>query len=318
MMWKDDIYRGIWPAMITPFDEKREIDWASLERLIEWYIAAGVHGLFAACQSSEIFFLSDDEIVRLARFVVERVDGRVPVIASGHTANAFSQQIDQINAVAATGVASVVLIGNRLAMPDESDDKMRENLAGLVSSLPKEIDLGIYECPYPYKRLLDDETMRWCAQSGRFTFLKDTCCNLDRIKRRIELVKGSRLHIANANSQTLLPSLQAGVDGYSGVMANFHPDLYVWLYENWQQNPVLADQLQNYLSVSAMVETLSYPICAKDYHVGLGTFVTAQCRAKEINGYFCASNPQTVRQMIALGEELKTLLKLGKADKKIA
>lgn len=53
---RSDIYHGVWPVMLTPFDEKREIDWASLEKLIDWYIAAGVQGLFANCQSSEMFF----------------------------------------------------------------------------------------------------------------------------------------------------------------------------------------------------------------------------------------------------------------------
>ena len=43
-------YVGVWPVMLTPFDTKGEIDWASLERLVDWYIDAGVHGLFAACQ----------------------------------------------------------------------------------------------------------------------------------------------------------------------------------------------------------------------------------------------------------------------------
>ena len=45
----DDTYRGVWPVMLTPFDENRQIDWESLKKLIDWYIAAGVHGLFANC-----------------------------------------------------------------------------------------------------------------------------------------------------------------------------------------------------------------------------------------------------------------------------
>ena len=47
---KNEIYRGVWPVMLTPFDGQREIDWDSLRRLIDWYIAAGVNGLFANCQ----------------------------------------------------------------------------------------------------------------------------------------------------------------------------------------------------------------------------------------------------------------------------
>ena len=46
---------GLWPVMITPFTDAGEIDYASLEALIEWYERHGAAGLFAACQSSEIF-----------------------------------------------------------------------------------------------------------------------------------------------------------------------------------------------------------------------------------------------------------------------
>ena len=51
-------YQGVWPVMITPFTADGEIDYASLERLIAWYEQGGATGLFAACQSSEIFYLS--------------------------------------------------------------------------------------------------------------------------------------------------------------------------------------------------------------------------------------------------------------------
>ena len=42
-------------------------------------------------------------------------------------------------------------------------------------------------------------------------------------------------------------------------MANFHPELYVWLYENWQDKPEQAALLADYLSTAAMTETLDYP-----------------------------------------------------------
>ncbi|CAH2603907.1 Dihydrodipicolinate synthase [Rhodovastum atsumiense] len=306
----NDKYHGVWPVMLTPFDDDGEIDYGSLAKLIDWYIAAGVHGLFAACQSSEIFFLSDAETQRLVRFVVDHVAGRVPVVASGHTAAAASQQIDQINAIAACGVDGVILISNRLAMPAEGDDRVLRSLERITAATDASLDLGIYECPYPSKRLLSDEVIRWCAASNRFTFIKDTCCSLPRIRQRLALVQGSRLRIANANSQTLLGSLQAGAHGYSGVMANFHPDLYVWLYEHWRDSPETAERLQNYLSVAALAETLSYPVSAKDYHTSIGTFASTRCRAREANGYFTTHEASTMRQMLALGEDVKQALHL--------
>ncbi|KAA8998472.1 dihydrodipicolinate synthase family protein [Affinibrenneria salicis] len=305
-------YTGIWPVMLTPFDERREIDYPSLARLVEWYLASGVHGLFAACQSSEMFFLSDRETVELVRFIVRQVNGRVPVVASGHTASAPSQQVDQLSALAETGVDGLILIANRLALAGESDERMLAALQALTAQLPA-LDLGIYECPYPYKRLLSDDTVAWCAQSGRYRFIKDTCCDLPTIKRRLRLAAGSRLHLANANSQTLLASFQAGCQAYSGVMANFHPRLYVWLYEHWREQPRQAGRLADYLSTAALVENLDYPACAKYFQQQMGNFSTYACRVRDSAAYPSGFFPQAIDGMMRLGEaiQLKTLTSGG-------
>ena len=79
---KKDIH-GIVPVIITPFHVDGDIDWNSLKNLIEWYIAHGAQALFAVCQSSEMQFLSLMEQRDLAIFTAKRIDGCIPVIASG-------------------------------------------------------------------------------------------------------------------------------------------------------------------------------------------------------------------------------------------
>src|SRR5579864_2354685 len=91
---------GIVPVMLTPFTDEGEVDYASLERLIEWYLANGADALFAVCQSSEMQYLSLDERVAIARFVVRQAGGRVPVIASGHVGETLAGQADELKAIA--------------------------------------------------------------------------------------------------------------------------------------------------------------------------------------------------------------------------
>lgn len=306
-------YAGVWPVMLTPFDERGEIDWRSLEKLIEWYVAAGVHGLFAVCQSSEVFFLTDEEAARLARFVVQKADGRLPVVTSGHTAAAPSQQVEQVARLAASGADAVILISNRLGAPGDSDAQALERLAWLTERVPADVDLGLYECPFPTKRLVSDDMVLWCASSGRYTFIKDTSCDLATLRRRVDLARGSRLAIANANSQTLLASLRAGCSGFSGVMANFHPELYVWLVEHWRERPAQAETLARYLSAAALAETLDYPVCAKEFQRAAGRFATARCRATDTRNYYANHLHDTLRQIVDLGEDMKGLLGIGRA-----
>ncbi len=274
---------GVWPVMLTPYNEKKEIDYKALEVLVQWYIKEGVSGLFAVCQSSEMFYLSLEERIKVSQCVVEASEGRVPVIASGHISDSFEDQVREVNEMARTGVDAVMLITNRLAKEEESDTVWLENCGRLLERLESDIPLGFYECPYPYKRLLSNENIRWCAQSGRFFFLKDTCCDEEEILKKLEAIKGSNLKLYNANTSTLLQSLRDGAIGYSGVMANFHPALYIWLCENFEKAE--AEDLSDILTIASLIERQYYPVNAKYY---LKTFeslpITTVCRVKEDSG----------------------------------
>ncbi len=254
---------GAWPTMVTPFKENGAIDYDALAKLTDWYMENGADGLFSTCQSSEIFFLSLDERVKLTRFVKAHSGGRVPVIASGHVSHDISDQINELNAIAECGADAVILISNRLAAPDEPDSVLVERLDKIVNALPKEVPLGFYECPYPYKRVLTPEVIRYCTSSGRFYFLKDTCCDIAQIKEKLDLLNGSNMHLYNANTATLVESMKLGGSGYSGVMANFQMKLYSWLVKHWKDDPEITDEVQSILTVCSFVEMKNYPANAK-------------------------------------------------------
>lgn len=254
---------GVWPVMLTPYTKENKVDYKALESLIEWYIANGVSGLFAVCQSSEMFFLSLEERVEIARFVKEKANGRVPVIASGHISDAFEDQVKELNLIAQTGVDAVILITNRLAKKEESDEVWLENLQKLMKEIPDDVKLGFYECPYPYKRVLSKEVAKWCAESGRFYFLKDTSCDIKNIADKLSVCKGTNLKLYNANTATLLESMQLGAAGYSGVMANMQCRLYDKFTADYEKEDLSA--LSDMLTVCALIEYQCYPVNAKYY-----------------------------------------------------
>ena len=70
---------GVFPILVTPFDEQSRVDEDSLRRLIDFNIDAGVHGLGVAL-GSEIFKLSESESDHVTRIVIDQVRGRVPVV----------------------------------------------------------------------------------------------------------------------------------------------------------------------------------------------------------------------------------------------
>ena len=255
---------GIYPTMITPY-KNGEIDYDTVRKLVDFYVEKGCTGIFAVCQSSEMQYLSLKEKVRLAKEVVEQANGRINVVASGHTSTSLDEQAEEINAVSETGIDAFVWVSNRLDLHNDGDSVWIANAEKLLEKTNKEIPLGIYECPKPYKRLLSTEILNWCIQTKRFAFIKDTCCDPKLLQERIALLKGSGCKLYNANGQTLLTSLKAGGNGYSGIMANFHPDLLAWLFNNYETKPEEAEHLSAILSMASFTESPAYPCTAKYY-----------------------------------------------------
>ena len=256
--------RVIWPTMLTPFNASNQVDYPVLEKMIDWYNGYGIRNFYAVCFSSEIMNLTQQERMEIARFVRQHTDKTSIVVATGHVPGDLGLQMEDIRRTADTGVDIVVLATSFLAVREEGDDLLQQRLEMILSAM-KGVQFGLYECPIPYKRLLTPALLSWCAETGRFTFLKDTCCDRQTLKHRMDILRDTGLHLYNANSITFLDSLKYGASGYCGIMANFHPDLYVWLAQNWDKQKQAANKLQAFLGIAALVECHDYPVNAKYY-----------------------------------------------------
>jgi 4-hydroxy-tetrahydrodipicolinate synthase len=301
--------------MITPYKKDGSVDLDTAEKYVRWYFEKGCAGIFAVCQSSEIAYLSVDERAALNKRVysvakkLEKESGRTfTVVSSGHVADSVEDQAVELNRIYESGTDAIILITNRLDLNNEGDDVWIENAERLLSLLPSDVPLGLYECPLPYKRLVTPKILKWALSKGRFYFMKDTCCNIDVIKERMDILRGSEFKLMNANCQTLLDSLRVGAAGYCGIMANYHPELYVWLCENYARYPEKAERLQSLLGTVGFTETgIPYPLTAK-FHMcleGIQTENIARNRSSaELTGYVT----DCVKQMRKLCSEYGKLI----------
>ncbi len=299
---ENGMLNGVFATMITPFTNDNKVDFEALSNLVEWYISKGVHGLFAVCQSSEMFYLSREEKKEIADFVMKKAAGRAQVVVSGHTADDINTQIEELKDMEKIESSAVVLVTNRLAKEGESEEVWKENATKILEALPN-CKFGLYECPYPYKRLLSTELLKWCADTGRFLFIKDTCCDIDMIKDRLDALNGSILKLYNANSATILESLQLGASGYCGIMANFHPEIYVWLVEHYKKNRQISEQIQNFASLSAIIELRDYPANSKYNLQLMGYNFNIYCRKNNITD-IPVNDKSEIRAMKAMADSL--------------
>ena len=300
------IFKGAGVAIVTPFKDNYEVNFEKLGELIDFQINNQTDAIIICGTTGESATLSIEEHKEVIRYCIKRVAGRVPVIASGHISDSLEEQIHELKLIAETGVDAVIMITNRMAAEDESDEVWISNTEKILEALPSEIRFGLYECPYPYKRVMSPKVTEWCASTGRFYFLKDTCCDADQIREKLAICKDTHLKLYNANTATLLESLKDGAYGYCGVMANMHPRLYRILYDRYQTEDMT--ELSEFLTMAALIERQCYPVNAKYYlnleglHMGLHSRVK---NAEELSETF----KKEVKMLRNLSERMEKSLK---------
>lgn len=268
---------GIWPVMLTPFTSDLKIDWKGLDALTDWYIEAGVAGLFACCLSSEMYQLTHEERIKLIKHVIKRADGRVPVAATGTFSTDNKVNHETVKEVAGLGVASLVIITSLAAAAPDNSAMTTDKLLSLAESAGA-VQSGLYECPLPYKKLLSLDTLKELADSGRYSFFKDTCCDAAILENRCRVVRGSNLGIFNAHSPLGLFSLRAGGAGLSNIASNFVPQLFVKLMKLHKKGSPEAEKLQETLTELDKLFAEAYPESAKYFLKISGLPIETVCR----------------------------------------
>lgn len=102
-------FKGVYTALITPFTEYNTVDYASLERLVDFQIESGIDGLVPCGTTGESPTLSHEEHDRVISQTIKFASGKVPVIA-GTGSNATSEAIRLSQHAQDAGVDAVLLV----------------------------------------------------------------------------------------------------------------------------------------------------------------------------------------------------------------
>lgn len=131
-------FRGVFPILSTPFAKNGDVDWADLERIVDFCVACGSHGIVWPVNASSFPVLTDEERMRGMQVVVEQTAGRVPVIlgvqgASGQHAAMFSRHARALGADGVIAMAPYV-------EPIEDEDAM----VRYFQAIDREVDVPIF------------------------------------------------------------------------------------------------------------------------------------------------------------------------------
>lgn len=290
------------PVMITPFTPEAKIDFDGLRTLIDFYLEAGVKGLFANCLSSEMYSITDDERLALTRAVVEHVNGRVPVVATGSFGSTIEDKADFTKRIYDTGVESVVLITSHYAAVEDNDDVLLKNFEKMLS-LTGNIPLGLYECPAPYKRLISPGMLKTLVATNRMFYHKDTCCNVAQVEEKLDAIKNTSMQFFDAHTPHGVSSMKAGAAGMSSISGNFYPEMLVWLCNHVDDASKQEDiaWLQEELTKVDPLIHIAYPISAKYFLHSRGLPIEVASRS-----YVHDPTPKEKAVLHTIMESLKT------------
>lgn len=226
-----DSFHGIIPPMITPLNSDLSLDIPHAEKIIEYMINGGVHGIFILGTTGEFAGLSSDVKSDLIRLTCRQVKGRVNVLV-GITDCSFIESLDLAAIAKDSGADALV------AAPPFYMNIGQEELIYYYQKLADEVELPLflYDMPSHTKIKIDIETAVTLSKHPNIIGIKDSSGFLENFSALCEAFKEKpEFKILVGPEEILADTLEMG--GHGGVTggANLFPKLYVDLYDAFRK-----------------------------------------------------------------------------------
>lgn len=227
-MNEKSILDGIIIPVITPLDEKGNVDLESAKKLTDYLIEGGVHTLFILGTTGEGPLLPLDEQVKFARTVVEHTDGRVPVIA-GISETSTARILNVVEKLTPTGLDAFV---STLPYYDKTNVEEQIRFFEILAD-KSEIPISIYDNPYKAGQVLDDKVIVELKDHDNVIGLKDSSSNIRKFRERVEeFGSDSNFAFVLGHSDVIDLSIYFGAAGVVPSDAHLYPELCVSIYDN--------------------------------------------------------------------------------------
>ena len=213
---------GVIPPLVTPLTAERELDAASLERLVDTLVEAGVSALFVGGSTGEVALLTDAQRVEAVHVAVRAAAGRVPVFA-GAIDTGTNRVIDHARRAVKAGAAAVVATPPFYVSPHPSE--IIEHYHRIAAAV--DAPVIAYDIPSAAHVSLPLPALAQLAQDGTIAALKDSSGDLAKFRAAIELVRGTGIGMLTGSEIFSDLALQAGGTGLVPGLGNVDPDGYV-------------------------------------------------------------------------------------------
>ncbi|MGO1468454.1 MAG: 4-hydroxy-tetrahydrodipicolinate synthase [Tissierella sp.] len=213
---KNTIFKGAATAIVTPFN-KDGIDYESFSKLVEWQIEEGINAIVVCGTTGEGSTLSDEEHKSAIKFVVDKVNKRVPVIA-GTGSNDIAYAIELTKFACQAGADAMLVVTPYY-------NKATQN--GLIEVFTKIADestkpIILYNVPSRTGVNIEPKTCQALAEHPNIVGIKEASGDISQIAKIAQLC-GDKIDIYSGNDDQIVPIMSLGGTGVISVLSNIMP-----------------------------------------------------------------------------------------------
>lgn len=246
---KDIIFKGCGTAICTPFSENGEVNFSVLEKFIEFQIKNKVNAIIVCGTTGESSTMTEQEKKEIIKFVVDKVNKRIPVIAGTGSNNTIS-------AVNMTKYAESVGADGALVVTPYYNKTTQKGLIKHYERIAQNTNLPIilYNVPSRTGLNIEPQTCLELSKIKNIVAIKEASGNISQVAKIAGLC-GEELHIYSGNDDQILPVLSLGGIGVISVLSNIMPEYTHDMVEKYfQGDNVEATKMQ--LDCLNLVENL--------------------------------------------------------------
>jgi 4-hydroxy-tetrahydrodipicolinate synthase len=220
-------FRGLGVALITPFKEEGSVDFEALSRLLDFQLANGTDYIVALGTTAETPTLSGKEKVEIVRFIVEKVNGAIPVVM-GVGGNNTACLVEELKTTDFTGVSAILSVTPYYNKPTQ--EGLFRHYCALAQASP--LPLILYNVPgRTGVNMTAETTLRLARQCSNVIAVKEASGNLEQIKAIIDDAPEG-FHVISGDDAVTTAVIELGGTGVISVFGNAFPKEMAWLVQD--------------------------------------------------------------------------------------
>lgn len=223
-----DKFKGIFPALVTPFHENGDIHEESLRKIVQLNLERNVKGFYVNGSTAETFILSMDERKKLIDIVIDEVKGRATIIY--HVGNIGTREAIELAQYGEQAKVDAIS-----AIPPFYYNFSFEEIKGYYQEIMDSVNVPmiIYHFPANSGVQFSIENFKELLQDDRVIGIKHTSMNLYDLER---LQYESKKFILNGHDEVFLGGLSMGAIGGVGSTYNMMADKFVTIQKLFEEN----------------------------------------------------------------------------------